>query len=320
MKTRYVGFILLVVLCLLCWGVLSSCSAGDDPRLRIEYVDYRNNQLFFEKDHIDVYETLSDSSYTARRDYWDERRSIHCGCTTVAVGGSPRDRERWFNNTSNSIVNDLFKTYWIDKDLVDKFGYDPNSIRPDMYTCYPPKGLTGLSYHLSHNSRGESIDFFCIFDEVRDSLIFVDSITSCGRDDFSQFLFFVYTGENAYYRKRESTLRFNILSEVIDTIPHGTHPIIPQNSSELLVYDKPERKLKLLDDQLHVRAWIEVKLVAVQTIYSLGDDVFVIGNLAARPGRESSVMQLVYYDFKDGDVHLLYDARIGQILNVERVP
>ncbi|MBU8933256.1 MAG: hypothetical protein KOO62_04545 [candidate division Zixibacteria bacterium] len=320
MKNGYVGFILLAVLCMLCCAIWSEVCAGEDPRLRIEYLE--NKTGFGDQgDVVEVFDTWNGSSYTIERDYWDERRTMFCGCDKEPdIYGNPGKRKLSLKNTDNSILRELLKLHGWDQDLVEKFGFDSYSVSPYTHSCYPPKGLTALMYVIGMSSTQDHMIAICILDEMNDTLIFVDSCDDNRSGNCLGEFSLDYKGKNAYYRNGESVLRFNIASSAIDTIPHGDRPIIPLNSPEIMVYDKPERKLKLLDDQLRVRAWIEVNLKFERTIYSLGDDVFIIGNMAGRSGRKAPVMQLVYYDFKDGEVRWLFDAGPGQILNVERVP
>jgi len=322
------GISLIIAVFLAC-TIQSHDSLGD---FRVTYVD------FFHKDEtgnandpflVWVYNTRTGEKTTDSMDFWPQLYRLDCG------------DDRWTQDSHRfkNVQPDLSGCRELEA-ILTKYGEPSFDVfKVSGTSCNQTVGLLGLTVRLyqSFDRLPAELDgpvardrlqsatacaAFVLYDDVKDTVIFVDSIhlnpLSC---NFSGGFWAGYIdrdGLNFYYRKRASVIKYDIASGHLDTIQGFSDPVIPSNHMAVLAYSEDRDFLALLDDQGEPVATVRGRLGKVFSTFAVSDSVFVV----AAVDTDRSLyppMAFTVYDFTQGKRKKLFTAGRGQILDVERI-
>ena len=166
------------------------------------------------------------------------------------------------------------------------------------------------------------IQFYCVYDLNRDSLIFVDSLYPATQDSRGWYKFWqsYLTADGRYfvYDKHFDALRFDIQREQIDTVAHHCLPLVPVNSNEILTCERGQQLFRVYDTTLTPQGEVGEYAWQMLSAYKISENVFIVG-IEERPSwyRRDEYMWVSLFDFNKGEYTRLFMSRFGQILDVE---
>ncbi len=291
-----------------------SCSSNDIG-FKVKYI---TRSSLKQPGKVFLYDTSKDKKFIIKEDYWDKVGYLWCG----ELKTKPVDRKQhWPDDYMFSAENmsvDLSSNTIIDK-------YNVNSLEVEkLYgTCNQDAGITSFKttvYQSIKNSKYPRwtgfLYFYTLYNVNTDSLYFVDSLFR-NEHYYFQNGFIDSSGNNFYYNKREFALKYNIANGTIDTLYQGEIPVIPVNSSDVLVYSKQDHKLRLLNDTYTVEKEIRCDEIIPITVYKVDEFKYLIGK-RHHPTFTLHVnkMKVLLYDFSNQTETELFVDDLGEIIGV----
>lgn len=163
----------------------------------------------------------------------------------------------------------------------------------------------------------------CYYNMLLDTVVFIDS----EYHDFDN----IYRnsmiegrldslGNNYYYRKNDHIEKYDISKNKFEQLYDGLFPIIPQNSSNILMYSSDNEEIILFNSNLEELSRVSSDYISPISTLQIEENKYLITCRLSDNFLKRREMEVRLYDFSKGDYTIITTLPFGFIINVVSDP